>query len=110
MMRDERIDAIFGCASLAGADFAKHASALGHLCDRARNDSTWTVAARDPAAAHRPNPVKARPRLPPLLRGYAELGATFSPEATLDPAFATTDVFVVQPVEALNRRYVAFFS
>jgi len=110
MTRDEGIDAIFGCASLAGADFVKHAAALGHLCDQARNDSRWIVAARDPAAAHRPDPVKTRPRLPPLLRGYAELGATFSPEATLDPAFGTADVFVVQPVEALSRRYVAFFS
>ena len=109
-MRDDRVDAVFGCASLGGADFAKHASALGHLCDPARNDPRWIVAARDPAAAHRPDPVTARPRLPPLLRGYCELGATFSPEATLDLAFDTADVFVVQPVEALNRRYVAFFS
>jgi len=110
LMRDERVDAIFGCASLAGADFAAHAPTLGALCDPARNDLNWCVPARDRALAYRAEFGPRRLRLPPLLRGYADLGATFSPEATLDLAFDTTDVFVVQPVEALNRRYVAFFS
>ena len=110
LMRDEGVDAIFGCASLVGADFARHAATLGALCDPVRNDPSWCVPARDPVAALRPEPGLGRARLPPLLRGYAELGAAFSPEATLDATFDTADVFVVQPVEALNRRYVAFFS
>ena len=110
VLRAERIDAIFGAASLPVADFNRHHEALGYLCDPARGDPQWRVAARDSARARRFAPATARPRLPALLRGYLELGATFSPEATLDRAFDTTDVFVAQPVAALNRRYVAYFS
>ncbi len=111
VVRAERIELIFGCASLPGADFARHADALAHLCDPTRGDPLWRVRARHPEAAHFPGAVGApRPRLPALLRGYAELGATFSPEATLDPDFDTVDVFVAQPVAALNARYVAHFS
>ena len=110
VLRAERIDAIFGAASLPIADFDRHQEALGYLCDNRRGDPQWRVAARDSARARRFPPSQGRPRLPALLRGYLELGATFSPEATLDSAFDTTDVFVAQPVAALNRRYVAYFS
>jgi putative hemolysin len=110
VLRAERIDAIFGAASLPVADFGRHQEALGYLCDIRRGDPQWRVAARDPARARRFPASQGRPRLPALLRGYLELGATFSPEATLDGAFDTTDVFVAQPVAALNRRYVAYFS
>lgn len=110
VLRAERIDAIFGAASLPGADFDAHQAALGYLCDPTRGDPQWRVAARDPSRARHFPAAGQRPRLPALLRGYCELGATFSPEATLDRAYDTTDVFLAQPVAALNRRYVAHFS
>jgi putative hemolysin len=110
VLRAERIDAIFGAASLPIADFDRHHETLGYLCDAGRGDGRWRVAARHATRARRFPASQGRPRLPALLRGYLELGATFSPEATLDHAFDTTDVFVAQPIAALNRRYVAYFS
>jgi putative hemolysin len=48
--------------------------------------------------------------MPPLIKGYLRLGATFGDGAVVDYAFGTTDVFVVLPVEAISGRYVAHYG
>ena len=48
--------------------------------------------------------------LPPLVKGYWRLGATFSPVPAVDPAFNTTDLFVVMPLCDIEERYLHYFG
>ena len=48
--------------------------------------------------------------LPPLVKGYWRLGATFSPTPVVDPAFNTTDIFVVMPLCDIEQRYLQYFG
>jgi len=48
--------------------------------------------------------------LPPLIKGYLRLGARFGTGAVIDRQFGTTDVLVVLPVSAIDRRYVAYYG
>jgi putative hemolysin len=48
--------------------------------------------------------------LPPLVKGYRRLGATFSPVPAVDPAFGATDVFVVLPLRDIETRYLEHFG
>ena len=48
--------------------------------------------------------------LPPLVKGYWRLGATFSPIPVVDPVFGTTDVFVVMPIRDIEKRYLNYFG
>jgi L-ornithine Nalpha-acyltransferase len=115
--RRHRIDAMFGCASLEGADAHAHVSALNFLTAAAGAREEWTakaVAGRGfPLAAKAENARDARKAmrtLPPLVRGYWRLGAKFGAEAVIDPKFGTTDVFVIMPVAEIEERYLAYFA
>ena len=114
--RHHRMDAMIGCASLPGADAAAHAGAIRALA--AGGDPSWRVAPR-PDRARRPRrnvdapPADARAllrALPPLVKGYWRLGATFSPTPVVDRAFNTTDVFVVMPLCDIEERYLHYFG
>jgi L-ornithine Nalpha-acyltransferase len=48
--------------------------------------------------------------LPPLIKGYLRLGATFGEGAVVDRQFGTTDVLVILPVSAINSRYIDHFG
>jgi putative hemolysin len=48
--------------------------------------------------------------LPPLIKGYLRVGATFGDGAVIDRQFGTTDVLVVLPVEAIHPRYIGHFG
>jgi putative hemolysin len=48
--------------------------------------------------------------LPPLVKGYWRLGATFSPVPAVDPAFGATDLFVVLPLRDIETRYLEHFG
>jgi putative hemolysin len=110
-------DVMVGCASLPGADPASHGEALGLLAAHAAAPAEWDAPAlgsgkvclgdfSTPKAETR----AALRALPPLVKGYLRLGAWFAGEAVADPAFGTTDVLVVLPVERLNPRYVAYYG
>ena len=60
------------------------------------------VAAVDPRAALR--------ALPPLIKGYLRLGAFVGDGAVVDRQFGTTDVCIILPVSAINRRYVDYYG
>ncbi len=91
--RHHAIDAMIGCASLPGADPRAHAAAIGWL-SAGGGDPSWRVAPRSERRftlgddGHRRDDdgalggLDARAlarRLPPLVKGYWRLGATFSP-------------------------------
>ena len=111
-----RIDVMFGCASLPGADPRAHADALAFLRGEAKPGAAWTVGAAPGRAAAEVAPgdlsaARALARaLPPLIKGYWRLGAAFSLEAVVDEAFGTTDLLVVMPVEDIRERYLAHFA
>ncbi len=112
-----KLDAMVGCASLKGTDPNKLALQLSFLHHHARAPEAWRVralperyvemnrmqkSAIDPKAALR--------ALPPLIKGYLRIGATFGDGAVIDKQFGTTDVFVVMPVSSISARYVAHFG
>jgi putative hemolysin len=109
------VDVMFGCASLPGTDPGAHAAALAALAGVAA-EPEWRV---EPSAAARraglpaAAPLGARAalrELPPLVKGYLRLGARFAPEAVVDEAFGTTDVFVVLRVADIQARYLQHFA
>ncbi len=115
--RHHRIDAMIGCASLPGADASAHAGAIRTLT-AGGGDASWRVAPQAnrtvPASEGEDGP-RADPRtliraLPPLVKGYWRLGATFSPTPVVDRAFNTTDLFVVMPLSEIEGRYLQYFG
>ncbi len=115
--RHHGIDAMIGCASLPGADPAVHAGAIRTLA-AGGGDPSWRVpprADRAEAQGAGDEAPPADPRalirvLPPLVKGYWRLGATFSPTPVVDRAFNTTDVFVVMPLHEIEQRYLQYFG
>jgi putative hemolysin len=112
-----RIDAMIGCASLEGTDPDQLALPLSFLHYFARAPRPWQVRAREGryiAMDRLPkDAVDARAALrtlPPLIKGYLRLGATFGDGAVLDHQFGTTDVLVVLPVQAISARYLTHFG
>ncbi len=113
--RHHGVDALFGCASLPGADASRHAAAIRSLSSgdpslrvsprSGRMDAQRAVEAAEPA-----DPRSLVRILPPLVKGYWRLGATFSPTPVVDRAFNTTDVFVVMPLAEIEARYLQYFG
>ncbi|MBV8104525.1 MAG: GNAT family N-acetyltransferase [Hyphomicrobiales bacterium] len=114
--RHHAMDAMIGCASLPGVDPAAHKAAIRWLA--AGGDPSWRVEPRaDRKAALEDDgpPTALDPRaivrgLPPLVKGYWRLGATFSPIPALDPAFGATDLFVAMPLRDVEARYLRHFG
>ncbi len=111
-----RIDVLFGCASLEGVDPAALAEPLAFLREHAAPPAEWRVPARPgraavlPAGAACADPRRAMTTLPPLLKGYLRLGGFISPEPVVDGRFGTTDVLVVLLRERINPRYVGHYG
>jgi putative hemolysin len=115
--RHHRIDAMFGCASLEGSEPRAHALALSYLDASAKAVEGWRVdaapgrgVAMAMLGAEAIDPRKALRALPPLVKGYCRLGASFGAEAVVDAKFGTTDVFVIMPVADIEQRYLAYFG
>ena len=45
-----------------------------------------------------------------MIKGYLRVGAYVGDGAVIDHQFGTTDVFVIQPIEAINERYFSHFG
>jgi L-ornithine Nalpha-acyltransferase len=112
-----KLDAMIGCASLEGTDPDRLATQLAFLHHYARAPEIW----RTRALPHRYvemnrlrrsaiDPKAALRALPPLVKGYLRLGATFGDGAVIDRQFGTTDVLVVLPIATISARYVAHFG
>ncbi len=112
-----RIDVMLGCASLEGTDPDKLALPLSFLHHFASAPPEWRARAldhlhvpMDRMAQGEIDPRTALQALPPLIKGYLRLGATFGDGAVVDRQFGTTDVLVVLPVAAINPRYIDHFG
>jgi len=116
-VRRNRLDVMFGCASLEGIDPVQLALPLSFLHHYAASPEHWRVRAlaeryvsMDMMPKEQINPKKALHELPPLIKGYLRLGAGFGDGAVIDPQFQTTDVLVMLPVSSLNPRYLTYFG
>jgi putative hemolysin len=112
-----RIDVMIGCASLEGTDPRRLALPLSFLHHHARAPDDWRGRARperylamDILAKGAVDPKAALHALPPLIKGYLRLGATFGDGAVIDRQFGTTDVLVILPVSAIRQRYIDHFG
>jgi putative hemolysin len=112
-----RIDAMIGCASLEGTDPRRLALPLSFLHHYARAPQPWQARAlperyapMDLLSKEAVDPKAALHALPPLIKGYLRIGATFGDGAVIDRQFGTTDVLVVLPVSAIQRRYIDHFG
>jgi putative hemolysin len=112
-----RVDVMFGCASLEGTDPRRLALPLSFLHHHARASAEWGASALrdrradlDLLAKEAVDPRAALQALPPLIKGYLRVGATFGDGAVVDRQFGTTDVLVILPVSAINPRYIDHFG
>ena len=112
-----RIDAMFGCASLEGTEPSRLAVPLSFLHHYAGAPDTWRARAlperyveMNRVAREAIDPKAALRALPPLIKGYLRLGAYIGDGAVVDYQFGTTDVLVVLPVSAINARYIEHFG
>jgi Putative hemolysin len=116
-VRRNKLDVMFGCASLEGVDPQQNALALGFLHHFCQSPPEWRVRALDERFVsmdmlpkEQINPKQALHELPPLVKGYLRLGASFGEGAVVDEEFGTTDVLVMLPVSAINPRYLTYFG
>ncbi|TCT06867.1 GNAT family N-acetyltransferase [Aquabacter spiritensis] len=112
-----RIDAMFGCASLEGTDPAALDLPLSFLHHHARAPEEWRARAlpkryvpMDRMPADKINVKAAMHALPPLIKGYLRLGGYVGDGAVVDHQFGTTDVMIILPRAAISPRYVEHFG
>lgn len=115
--RHHRIDAMFGCASFDGIDPDMLALPLSFIHHHATAQGDWRVVAQpnrhvamDRLPAGMVDAKLALKCLPPLVKGYLRLGARFGAGAVVDKQFGTTDVLVILPVSAIDRRYIEYLD
>ncbi len=115
--RQHDIDVMIGCASFAGIIPAQHAEALTFLNGHAKVCEQWHIAplpgrhiSMDFMPVEAIDLKSAINKLPPLIKGYLRLGASFGDGAVIDPVFRTVDVMVVLPVEHIKQRYKTYYG
>ncbi len=116
-LQHHRIDAMFGCASFDGIDPDALALPLSFLHHHARSEGAWAAAAHpehfvgmDRLPPEMIDAKLALKQLPPLIKGYLRIGARFGTGAVIDRQFGTTDVLVVLPVSAIDKRYADYYG
>lgn len=112
-----RVDVMMGCASLEGTDPGKLALPLSFLHHFANASGEWAASAlpehgtaMDLVPKDMIDQKAALRALPPLIKGYLRLGASFGRGAVVDRRFGTTDVLVILPVANINPRYIGHFG
>ncbi|UDQ89736.1 GNAT family N-acetyltransferase [Xanthobacter autotrophicus] len=112
-----KIDAMFGCASLEGTDPAELDLPLSFLHHNAMAPEEWRARAvegrhvsMDRMAKADIDMKKALQALPPLIKGYLRLGGFVGDGAVVDHQFGTTDVLIILPVSVISPRYVEHFG
>lgn len=105
-------EAMIGCASLPGTDPGQLRPQLSYLHHRAPMPPGSRIralpgrrAAVDVVPPGLLDERAAFRALPPLVKGYLRLGATFGDGVVVDPDFGTTDVFAMLAVGAIGGRY-----
>lgn len=115
--KNYQIDVMVGCASFEGTNITQHAQALSYLSHFASCPKEWYCKAHDNLyqpmnllPKEKIDVAQALKQMPPLIKGYLRLGAFVGDGAVIDPAFGTTDVLIVLPVERIHPRYFAYFG
>jgi putative hemolysin len=115
-VRAYRMDVMFGCASLEGANAASHAETLAYLWRNHAPPAEWHASALPERAASVPQANSTQDMkqlmrsLPPLVKGYVRLGCYIGEGAVEDHQFGTTDVLIILPVSNINPRYFEKFG
>jgi len=113
-VKEQKIDAMFGCASFEGKDPKDHAQSLSFLRDNARADDLWQASAHNNCFTEEDrvsyDSKEALNDLPTLIKGYMRCGARFGSDAVIDQQFNTVDVLVVLPVEDIRPKYREHFT
>lgn len=116
-VRDHRLGAMVGCASLLGTEPDDLAEELTFLAQHARAPAEWRVRAHAerhvPMTRRLPEEINQRAvlrRLPTLIKGYLRLGAYVGEGAVIDWQFNTTDVLILLPVSRINPKYFAHYG
>jgi putative hemolysin len=112
-----RLDVMFGCASLDGTDPERLAMPLSFLHHYCRAPDSWQARAlperyveMNLMSKEAIDPKAALRSLPPLIKGYLRLGCHIGDGAVIDHQLGTTDVLIVLPVSALSSRYTEHFA
>jgi putative hemolysin len=112
-----RIDVMFGCASLEGTDTKALAEPLAFLHHHAAAPAElgaralpWRYSDMNLMPREAVDLKAAMKSLPPLIKGYLRLGATFGEGAVVDRQFGTTDVLVILRVKDIDPRYIAYYG
>lgn len=112
-----RIDILFGCASLPGANVEDHKESLTYLYHTNLAPPALRVTAVparrvemihcDP---HQLNHRRALVNLPPLIKGYLRLGGYVGDGAVIDEQFNTTDVAIIVKTELFADKYYRHYE
>jgi putative hemolysin len=112
-----RLDVMFGCASLDGTEPERLAMPLSFLHHYCRAPEPWRARAlperyveMNLMSKEAIDPKVALRSLPPLIKGYLRLGCYVGDGAVIDRQFGTTDVLIMLPVSALSERYIEHFG
>ncbi len=112
-----RVDVMFGCASLPGTDPEKLKMQLSYLYH-------YHLAPEDLRPAALPerftemnllpkeeiDPKRTLASLPPLLKGYLRVGGFIGNGAVIDPQFNTTDVCIIVKTDLIAARYTRHYE
>ena len=112
-----RLDVMFGCASLDGTDPEQLRLPLSFLHHYCRAPEPWRARAlperyveMNLMSKETVDPKAALRALPPLIKGYLRLGCYIGDGAVIDHQFGTTDVLIMLPVSVLSSRYTEHFA
>ena len=113
-MLENRYDYLIGCASVNLADGHENVIAVyremmnNHLAPAEYRVSPRLPYPVDALSALATEPISTA-RVPPLLKGYARLGAWICGAPAWDPDFNTADLFVLLPISRLPGTYTRHF-
>lgn len=109
---DNKIDLMFGCASLHSTDVASIAQPLSYLYHHHLAPQDLRVRALDERYIDMNIIPKdeleikaAFKSLPPLIKGYIRVGAVIGDGAVIDEEFNTTDVFIIVQTHLITGKY-----
>lgn len=112
-----KIAYLFGCASLPGVEQEPLKEQLSYLYHYHKTPDEYNI----PAIVGQAQEMnyfskediekrEARRELAPLVKGYLNLGCYIGDGAVIDEQFGTTDVFILLPVDRLEKRYLSLFE
>lgn len=112
-----KIAYLFGCASLPGIEQTPLEEQLSYLYHYHRTPEDYNIPAKvdqtermNYFAKEKFEKRAARRSLAPLVKGYLNLGCYIGDGAVIDMQFGTTDVFILLPVDRLEKRYLSLFE